>query len=280
MTKIIRFNIAHFLKVMATLIDLIGQQFGRLKVTGIYHKKNPSGMDEIFWVCECSCGGKKDVRGFSLRSGETQSCGCVQLETVSRLRKQSLTGMQFGRLTAGERIREKIGIRSSGNDRYAIFYECKCICGTIKRVQQSHLRAGSIKSCGCLLREMLPSTKYLPSIHFVIKNYKRGAKSRGLMWDLTDENVQKIVESCCYYCGDEPSKSTIPPDRKVLVCYTCNGIDRVDSSRGYTLDNVVPCCTRCNYAKRSLPINEFIGMCLKIASRHTKIYPNFGSGEK
>lgn len=36
-----------------------------------------------------------------------------------------------------------------------------------------------------------------------------------------------------------------------------NGIDRVDSSIGYTIQNSVPCCKICNYAKHNLTLEEF-----------------------
>ena len=36
-----------------------------------------------------------------------------------------------------------------------------------------------------------------------------------------------------------------------------NGLDRVDSSKGYTIDNVVPCCAICNTAKNKMTQKEF-----------------------
>ncbi len=55
-------------------------------------------------------------------------------------RMQDLTGKVFGRLTA---------LHYAGNYQWL----CSCSCGTIKRVAGSHLRAGSIVSCGCFQRE-------------------------------------------------------------------------------------------------------------------------------
>ena len=37
-----------------------------------------------------------------------------------------------------------------------------------------------------------------------------------------------------------------------------NGLDRVDSNLGYTLDNVLPCCSICNYAKQDLRQDVFM----------------------
>ena len=36
-----------------------------------------------------------------------------------------------------------------------------------------------------------------------------------------------------------------------------NGIDRIDSSKDYTLDNCNPCCQICNIAKRNMPLEKF-----------------------
>ena len=37
-----------------------------------------------------------------------------------------------------------------------------------------------------------------------------------------------------------------------------SGIDRVDSSKDYNIDNVVPCCAMCNLAKRNYSDEDFL----------------------
>jgi hypothetical protein len=49
--------------------------------------------------------------------------------------------------------------------------------------------------------------------------------------------------------------------------YIYNGIDRVDNTRGYSIDNCVACCKQCNWAKRELPQQEFIDWIHRV-SRH------------
>ena len=39
--------------------------------------------------------------------------------------------------------------------------------------------------------------------------------------------------------------------------YIYNGIDRIDNNKGYTIDNIVPCCHICNQAKSSFTLQEF-----------------------
>ena len=76
---------------MAKANDLTGQTFGRLKVlerTDNYIK--PNGRQESQWLCECNCVDKTlvVVRGWCLNSGNTQSCGCLQKERLSKSRKK------------------------------------------------------------------------------------------------------------------------------------------------------------------------------------------------
>lgn len=56
---------------MGKIIDLTGQVFGRLSVTGrAVDYKNPCGTNAIQWDCLCSCGEVCIVRGQSLRYGK------------------------------------------------------------------------------------------------------------------------------------------------------------------------------------------------------------------
>jgi len=77
-----------------------------------------------------------------------------------------------------------------------------------------------------------------------------------------DHNISKnrfrhLIYSNCFYCGNPPKE-----DSKGLVR---NGIDRMDNSKGYTDDNVVSCCSTCNYMKKSMEPEEFFNHCSRIA---------------
>ena len=71
--------------------DLTGMQFGRLTVIEqIEDYIAPSGNRYNRWLCECSCNQHKRVPviGRSLKSGNTQSCGCLERELkIARLKK-------------------------------------------------------------------------------------------------------------------------------------------------------------------------------------------------
>ena len=70
---------------MTKLIDLTGQRFGRLTVVS-RAENTPSGQTR--WDCICDCGKQTTVRGYQLRSGRAQSCGCYQMDRASECRKK------------------------------------------------------------------------------------------------------------------------------------------------------------------------------------------------
>lgn len=78
---------------MGKFIDLTGQRFGRLNVVGFARKTKDR---QFMWKCKCDCGNEVYVRGYSLRSGNTRSCGCLQVETNIKLRQTH--GMAHTRL--------------------------------------------------------------------------------------------------------------------------------------------------------------------------------------
>lgn len=60
---------------MGKFIDLTGEKFGRLLVLSILR-----GYSRILWECQCDCGNTVEIPTDRLKSGETQSCGCIQRE--------------------------------------------------------------------------------------------------------------------------------------------------------------------------------------------------------
>ena len=56
-------------------IDLTGKRYGRLTVL-----ERAEGKGRCKWRCLCSCGNEVVVRGYNLKNGNTQSCGCLKRE--------------------------------------------------------------------------------------------------------------------------------------------------------------------------------------------------------
>ncbi len=95
-------------------------------------------------------------------------------------------------------------------------------------------------------------------------NYKAGAKARGHTWSLTKEQFAQITSRNCEYCGCPPKMAVycrskdISEERREKSKYVYSGVDRQDSSVGYTPDNCVAACKNCNLGKQGLSVEEFL----------------------
>jgi len=80
--------------------DLTGQQFGML--TAIAPAGNINGRTA--WLCHCSCGRETVVKTTHLRSGHTESCGCLLGDNEA-----DRAGKQYGRSPEQmRRLRERL----------------------------------------------------------------------------------------------------------------------------------------------------------------------------
>ena len=52
--------------------DLTGIRYGKYTVLGFSHIKDR----KAFWTCQCECGNQNVIVGYSLKNGNTKSCGC------------------------------------------------------------------------------------------------------------------------------------------------------------------------------------------------------------
>lgn len=84
----------------------------------------------------------------------------------------------------------------------------------------------------------------LASMRRLFKKYLYDCRRRNFFWGLTLEQFASITRADCVYCGS-------PPARKSRA-YLFNGIDRMNTKMGYSSDNVVPSCYKCNMIKGSI----------------------------
>lgn len=143
----------------------------------------------------------------------------------------------------------------------------RCRCGEEKRFWK-YSAIERQKSCGCGTDEVGLSKEQRRMLNSRLHSYKSGAIKRGLDWDLTYKDFFEITSKDCTYCGSQPreinyfenapSLQKESPNRdwsKYSILF--NGVDRIDSSEGYSVENCVPCCTYCNRAKSDLSFEEF-----------------------
>lgn len=120
--------------------NLIGKKFNQLTVI----KRIINNNDKVMWECECACGNKTIVRGDSLRSGHTKSCGCLQKKHAANLNAKNLIGERFGKLVVTKRSQKK-----NSNGQY--FWICDCDCGSTNvEIDGHNLISRGTESCGCI----------------------------------------------------------------------------------------------------------------------------------
>lgn len=174
-----------------------------------------------------------------------------------------LIGKTFHRL----KVTQKLG--KLKNNR--IYWECLCECGNTAVVATSMLRTEKVKSCGCLRNERISkwakdnaALDNTYGLHKLYSNYRRDAIKRGYCFELSLAQFETLLQKSCYYCGDLPNNSIKHPTASYIDDYKYNGIDRVDNTKGYILDNVVTCCKMCNMAKRTMSKDEFLTWIHKV----------------
>ena len=145
----------------------------------------------------------------------------------------------------------------------------KCECGTEKWFRYEHVKSGRSKSCGCLNYEAHTQDPTIKTIHYVMTYILSSAKKRELKMELTERDVRSIIFKNCVYCGEKPSNFGAKEQREFGKGMSpFNGVDRIDSQRGYVIGNVVACCSQCNTMKLDLTVEQFKE---KVAKIHTKI---------
>lgn len=75
-------------------------------------------------------------------------------------------------------------------------------------------------------------------------SYKSRARRKEINFLISREEFLELSYSPCNYCGKIRDGG--------------NGLDRVNPDGPYSIENVVPCCSECNYMKHILTIPEFV----------------------
>jgi hypothetical protein len=87
-------------------LDLTGQRFGRWTAIRV-GERNKHG--QAMWTCRCDCGNERSIGMSRLRTGESQSCGCLRRDS-SRARTRSLSERFWSRVdTNGPTLRAELG---------------------------------------------------------------------------------------------------------------------------------------------------------------------------
>lgn len=98
-------------------------------------------------------------------------------------------------------------------------------------------------------------------LHSVIKGK---AKKRGIPFNLDKDELFLLSQCGCYYCG-EMGSSTLKYQGLELEY---NWPDRLDSSKGYEPENVIPCCSFCNSLKGAMKPEHWFDFINSVVTEH------------
>ena len=91
---------------------------------------------------------------------------------------------------------------------------------------------------------------------------------RNIEWGLSFEDWSNLVKQDCSICGSKPILKEGKVHKTTGTQIPINGVDRIDNDKGYVLENVRSCCSRCNFMKHKMDNNEFMEQIKKIWSHN------------
>lgn len=114
-------------------------------------------------------------------------------------------------------------------------------------------------------------TGYSPQKALYRTYQKASAAKKGLSFTLPFGLFVSLTSLPCHYCGVSPQQ--VIKGRRGGDDYRYNGLDRVDSSKGYIAENVVPCCRRCKSAKSDASVADFVSWARRVVSHNAGYVP-------
>lgn len=172
--------------------------------------------------------------------------------------KVDLTGRKFYNLTVIREVPSPIG-------DVLVWWLCRCKCGKETKVPSARLVSSKTKSCGCWRVEIncIKRGNQNPALNQLLVSYKKHGKNKDREFTLTREECECLFQGLCEYCGAPPS-NVFRTHKQTPYFYKYNGIDRIDSSKGYVKGNVVSCCRTCNIAKHTMGRVDFLSWVEKV----------------
>ena len=167
-------------------------------------------------------------------------------------------GDKYGKLTLIDKVQR---FKSDGS-KNGKGWMVQCECGKISGPKvPADIYNGKVKSCGeCQRKYYWDNSRNIGDKNTsknTYRNYRSRARSRNINFNLSYTDFMNIILLPCVYCNNTET-SYFNPQNSWEETFRYTGIDRINSSLGYELNNVQPCCKWCNMAKSDRTEKEFL----------------------
>ncbi len=187
----------------------------------------------------------------------------------SKFNTEDIIGKRFGELVVQKFLRKKAYIR-----RNSYTYLCLCSCGKKVELVRSNLTTEHTRSCGCLKKIVGPKNKCwaghgeISGRHW--SSIKNHAKSRKLGFKITIKDAWKQFEKQNRKCA-LTGQSLVFGDSQKEGTNKTGSLDRIDSTKGYDVNNIQWVHKIVNWMKSDLSEEKFIDLCTMVAKYKGKM---------
>lgn len=227
----------------------VGQVFGRWTVLEIGLRTCGGKMAAA--KVRCACGVEQIIQLGSLRYSVSKGC-----RKCSKLEKRVVNpGDRFGLWLVIDR-------------QPGTYCLCRCECGLERRIRCGHLRDGLSRMCrGCFKR--IGGKGGLRTYWSAIV---AGAKKRGLEVTVDMDFMLGLLSRQKSKCALTGLRILLPTSSSDFDNRRCTAsIDRIDSAKGYTPENVQWVHKVVNVMKMDLDEGEFFRLCRLVADSHPDV---------
>jgi hypothetical protein len=174
-----------------------------------------------------------------------------------------LTGKIFGKLRV-------LSFLDKHNGK--IRWNCLCECGRMTKTSTSNFLHHNVSSCGKCNPSRYKKYEEIPYEFFY--RIKQNADKRNYYFDISIEDIWNLFIKQNKKCAISGLDISVGDGRDYSDTRTAS-LDRIDSSKGYTIDNIQWIHKKINRMKMDLSDQEFINMCKIISNfQELKEYNN------
>lgn len=164
-----------------------------------------------------------------------------------------MTGRVCGKLTVLKRW------PSNNDHRTGAVWLCQCVCSRQSIIRGDHLRKGHSKSCH---HHLCWEGRTVPTPYWT--RLKQNAKIRQISLSITKEQAWEKFQGQRSRCALTDLDITFGRGKE-----TTASLDRIDSSKGYTIDNTQWVHKDINNMKMALAQDRFLDLCRLVTRQQT-----------